>query len=67
MPAPVIPKSNKKPAVFKNFEIHTPIPCTAECMLSNITVAKNIYIVSGYTDMRKSIDGLAAIVQQQFY
>ena len=25
-----------------------------------------IYIVCGHTDMRKSIDGLAAIVQQQF-
>ena len=25
-----------------------------------------IYIVCGYTDMRKSIDGLAAIVQQNF-
>lgn len=28
--------------------------------------ADNIYIVCGHTDMRKSIDGLAAIVQQQF-
>ena len=26
----------------------------------------NIYIVCGHTDMRKSIDGLAALVQQQF-
>ena len=35
-------------------------------MLGDITVAENIYIACGYTDMRKSIDGLAAIVQQQF-
>ena len=36
-------------------------------MLGDITVAENIYIACGYTDMRKSIDGLASIVQQQFY
>jgi len=35
-------------------------------MLGDITVAQNIYVACGYTDMRKSIDGLAAIVQQQF-
>lgn len=35
-------------------------------MLGDITVAENIYIACGYTDMRKSIDGLAGIVQQQF-
>jgi transposase len=35
-------------------------------MLGDITVAENIYIACGYTDMRKSIDGLAAVVQQQF-
>ena len=35
-------------------------------MLGDITVAENIYIACGYTDMRKSIDGLASIVQQQF-
>ena len=34
-------------------------------MLKELTAA-NIYIVCGHTDMRKSIDGLAAIVQQQF-
>ena len=34
-------------------------------MLKELTSA-NIYIVCGHTDMRKSIDGLAAIVQQQF-
>ena len=35
-------------------------------MLGDITAAKEIYIATGYTDMRKSIDGLAAVVQQQF-
>lgn len=35
-------------------------------MLGDITAAKNIYIACGYTDMRKSIDGLAAIVQEGF-
>jgi len=36
-------------------------------MLGDITVTENIYIACGHTDMRKSIDGLAAIVQQQFH
>ena len=36
-------------------------------MLGDIAVAENIYIACGYTDMRKSIDGLAAVVQQQFH
>ena len=35
-------------------------------MIGDISRAKNIYIVCGYTDMRKSIDGLSAIVQQNF-
>lgn len=35
-------------------------------MLGDISVAKDIYIACGYTDMRKSIDGLAAMVQAQF-
>lgn len=33
-------------------------------MLGDISLAANIYIVTGYTDMRKSIDGLCAIVEQ---
>ena len=33
-------------------------------MLKDLSAA-NIFIVCGHTDMRKSIDGLAAIVQQQ--
>jgi|GEM_PF-60541 len=32
-------------------------------MLGDITKAQGIYIVCGYTDMRKSISGLTAIVQ----
>lgn len=35
-------------------------------MLGDFTKAKNIYIACGYTDMRKSIDGLAALVTQNF-
>ena len=35
-------------------------------MLGDIRIAKDIYIACGYTDMRKSIDGLAALVQEQF-
>lgn len=31
-------------------------------MLGDITVAGELYIVTGYTDMRKSIDGLCAIL-----
>ena len=34
-------------------------------MLKDLT-ADNIYIVCGHTDMRKFIDGRAAIVQQQY-
>ncbi len=36
-------------------------------MLGDITQARHIYIACGYTDIRKAIDGLAAIVQQQFH
>lgn len=35
-------------------------------MLGDISKADAIYIAVGYTDMRKSIDGLSAIVQQNF-
>lgn len=35
-------------------------------MLNDYTVAEHIYIACGYTDMRRSIDGLAALVQQSF-
>ena len=35
-------------------------------MLGDITRAEHIYVACGYTDMRKSIDGLAAYVQQSF-
>lgn len=34
-------------------------------MLADITRVDRIYIVCGYTDMRKAIDGLVAIIQNQ--
>lgn len=34
-------------------------------MLGDISLATNIYIVTGYTDMRKSIDGLCGIIVNQ--
>ncbi|WP_432765085.1 IS66 family insertion sequence element accessory protein TnpB, partial [Hungatella effluvii] len=34
-------------------------------MLGDISVADNIYIVCGTTDMRKSIDGLCSIVRDR--
>ena len=35
-------------------------------MLGDISKAEHIYLACGYTDMRKSIDGLATIVHQNF-
>ena len=35
-------------------------------MLGDISRAEKIYLACGYTDMRKAINGLAAIVQQNF-
>ena len=35
-------------------------------MLADISMVDAIYIVCGYTDMRKSIDGLCAIIQNEF-
>ena len=36
-------------------------------MLADISKVDDIYIVCGRTDMRKSIDGLVAIIQEQFH
>lgn len=33
-------------------------------MIGDITGVENIYMVCGYTDMRKSIDGLCAVVEE---
>lgn len=34
-------------------------------MLADITACDHIYLICGYTDMRKSIDGLCAIIKEQ--
>ncbi len=36
-------------------------------MIGDISKAEHIYIAVGYTDMRKQIDGLSAIVQHCFH
>lgn len=35
-------------------------------MLGDVSKVEHIYIAAGYTDMRKQIDGLAALVQTDF-
>ena len=35
-------------------------------MLNDFKGADKVYIACGYTDLRKGIDGLASLVQQQF-
>ena len=34
-------------------------------MLNNLSASQQVYLVTGYTDLRRSIDGLAMIVQSQ--
>ena len=36
-------------------------------MLGDITIATELYSVCGYTDMRKSIDGLCTIIRDQMH
>ncbi len=36
-------------------------------MLGDITIATELYVIIGYTDMRKSIDGLCTIIKEQFH
>ena len=35
-------------------------------MLNDYNGAERIYVACGYTDLRKGIDGLASLIQQQF-
>ena len=35
-------------------------------MLAETIAYRNVYIITGYTDMRKSINGLVAILTQQY-
>ena len=36
-------------------------------MIGDISLATNIYIITGFTDMRKSIDGLYALVMDKLH
>ena len=40
--------------------------CSSSIMLNDFTGADRVYIACGYTDLRRGIDGLATIVQQEF-
>ena len=36
-------------------------------MIGDVTAADEIWVVCGYTDMRKSIDGLCAVVEDKLH
>ena len=36
-------------------------------MIGDISVKTNLYIICGYTDMRRSLDGLSSMVQDLFH
>ena len=36
-------------------------------MLGDITVATELYVITGYTDMRKSVDGLCSIIRDHLH
>ncbi len=35
-------------------------------MLNDLPAGQQVYLITGYTDLRRSIDGLASIIQGQF-
>ena len=36
-------------------------------MLNDLPIGQQVYLVTGYTDLRRSIDGLAMIIQSQLH
>lgn len=56
---------NINPGTFYNWVKKTEKKSCDRDMLGDITVADEIYVICGYTDMRKSIDGLCAVVKDQ--
>ena len=47
--------------------VHQPIQSAEHNSVLNEIPAECVYLAVGYTDMRRSIDGLAAMVQQVFH